>query len=577
MKRLVHIPELYLAVVLLILLAFAAWNSPEISNVRFHQGSIEREVELPFARPISDHRPFYVDLEISRGIGTNFSLKIIPDDCLEALTVGGVEVSLDSIEGLCDYTNGFVVDAKRRPPISGKTVPISMKLRNRGGPGGVAMDVLPQGFLLRTLQTLLIVSFLSLIALVLCRLRLSKPLIALVLLSTLFHIFYAMETPYSVRSHDVDGHVGYVEFIADRLEIPGVDDCWTCYHPPVYYAAMAPVWKGAESLGFSPRRAVQWATLALSVVLVAAGTLSLQLLMRGPALAIAVILWAFWPVLFMISPRIGNDQMFFAAHAICFVSTLGYMLKQKTSCLLLGAIACWIAFWSKSTGTITIGIWIVGFLLGYFPRENLLPKKGEWASLGILFALCVTILLRFVLGNDLVGNASGLNSGLRVGIEPKNFLYFDLPGFLTTTYTSAWHDEGGRQFFWNYLAKTSLFGEFPVRTDSFGNSVAAWLNLSFVGLVIFAFVGFWKRRIDRFGFLLLVQAGLFTLAMVVLRLRYPYSCSSDFRYILPVLLSFLPYVGWGICKEGASVKWKVCGGLCVFIFALSSCVLYLSL
>lgn len=577
MKRIFRIPELYLAVVLAVLFLFAGWNSPKISNVRLTQNGVERPESLPLGKSMPENAGFQVDMDVSRGIGTDFSLKIIPDDCLESLSIGGEKISVDTIPGRCDYVNGLVIDSDRIPSHLSQSFPVSMKLRNRGGPGGVSVDIFPQGFERRILQTVLIVCFLALVALLLCRLRLSKPLIALVLFAALFHIFYAFETPYSVRSNDVDGHVAYIGFVADRFEIPASDECWTCYHPPVYYAAMAPVWKVAELLEFPRHRAVQWATLALSVVFVSAGMFALRFLMRGHALAIAALLWAFWPVLFLISPRIGNDQLFFVSHTICLVSLLGYMIKQKSRYLLVGAIACWISFWTKSTGVATIGIWCAGFLLGYFPRENFAPRKGELASLGILFFLCIAILLRFVFGTDLVGNAGGLNGGLRVGIEPKNFLYFDLPGFLTEMYTSPWHDEGGRQFFLNYLAKTSLFGEFRIRTDSVGNWLAACLNFSFVGLAVFAFVGFWKKRLDRFDFLLLFQAGLFFAAMVALRIRYPFSCSSDFRYIVPVLISFLPFVGWGIFKDGASVKWKVLGCLCVFVFAVSSCALYLSL
>lgn len=46
-----------------------------------------------------------------------------------------------------------------------------------------------------------------------------------------------------------------------------------------------------------------------------------------------------------------------------------------------------------------------------------------------------------------------------------NVLCFDIPGFLSTVYMDAWHDEGGRQYFWNFLLKTLLFGKFKIRTD----------------------------------------------------------------------------------------------------------------
>jgi hypothetical protein len=38
----------------------------------------------------------------------------------------------------------------------------------------------------------------------------------------------------------------------------------------------------------------------------------------------------------------------------------------------------------------------------------------------------------------------------------ENYLWFDLRTFVTAAFTSAWDDDKGRQYFWNYLLKTSL-------------------------------------------------------------------------------------------------------------------------
>jgi hypothetical protein len=103
------------------------------------------------------------------------------------------------------------------------------------------------------------------------------------------------------------------------------------------------------------------------------------------------------------------------------------------------------------------------------------------------------------------------------------------------------------------------------------------LNYSFFGLLIYAAVGFWKKKLDRKVWLLLVNGVLFVFALAALRMKYPYSCSNDFRYILPVLLSFVPFVGWGIFKENASFKWEVTGVILALVFVVSSCLLYLLL
>ncbi len=577
MKRIFRAPELYLFFVLVCCVLTAIFSNPKVSDAEFSFEGAVSSVELPLSQRIPPHRAFGVSMNVDRGIFSKFSMRIIPDDCLESLSVGGENVRIDTLPGRCDYSKGVELSPEMLPEMAPGKIPVQMRLRNHGGPGGVSVEVVPAGFAWRLFQILFTLDFLLLVAAILRRFHMPGGCILLVLFSTLLHIGYALETPYTARAYDVDGHMAYIRHVADNREIPDADACWTCYHPPVYYVATAPVWKVAEIFHFPQPRAVQWAMVVLSVVTVACGVFSLRLSLRGPAFAVAAILWAFWPELVLTAPRIGNDQLFFAVHGICLLTALLYVVERKSWSLVVGAIAAAVAYGTKSTGIVTFAIWLTGFFLGYFPRERWLPKVGEWLGLCIAGVLGIFVLIWTLGGDALIGNASGLNGALKVGAGPANFLYFDLPGFLTTTYTSAWSDEGGRQFFWNYLMKTSLFGEFKIREDAVGEWLAGLMNLSFVFLLFFAVVGFWKKRMDKIALLLLVQGFLFIAAMISLRLEVPYACSTDFRYITPVVLSFVPFVGWGIFKECASVKWRVFGLFVTAVFVGATCILYLSL
>ncbi len=178
---------------------------------------------------------------------------------------------------------------------------------------------------------------------------------------------------------------------------------------------------------------------------------------------------------------------------------------------------------------------------------------------------------------DIVGNASGNDNTVLVRNDPGNFLFFDFKTFLTNPYIDPWHDNLGRQFFWNYLAKTSLFGEFHLLSTPKGLWLASIISACFVALLGFGIRGFWKSRWDKVQVVLAAQAFLFFAAMITLRLKYPFSCSNDFRYIVPVLLSCLPWVALGFCGVGASRILKVCGWGTVVLFAVCSSILLLSL
>ena len=64
----------------------------------------------------------------------------------------------------------------------------------------------------------------------------------------------------------------------------------------------------------------------------------------------------------------------------------------------------------------------------------------------------------------------------------------------------------------------------------------------------------------------------FVLALAFLRYQHPYSCSNDFRYIAPVLLSVIPFMSMGVTVPGASKKSRALGITIALVFAVSSVV-----
>lgn len=61
---------------------------------------------------------------------------------------------------------------------------------------------------------------------------------------------------------------------------------------------------------------------------------------------------------------------------------------------------------------------------------------------------------------------------------------------------------------------------------------------------------------DRIKILLFLQIAMFFAALMYLRITVPFACSNDFRYILPVLASFIPFVCLGVFRKSFGRKWK---------------------
>ena len=130
-------------------------------------------------------------------------------------------------------------------------------------------------------------------------------------------------------------------------------------------------------------------------------------------------------------------------------------------------------------------------------------------------------------------------------------------------------------YFWNYAFKTSLFGEFEMLRSVVGRNFATLLSCSFLGLLIYALRGFWRTKLQMVHWFLLLQGAAFIAALMFLRITHTYACSNDFRYILPAVICFVPFVAQGITCEGASVKWKVLGYALVSGFVLCTAILFI--
>lgn len=580
LKGFLKAPELYLCILIVAIAAVFCVDRIGVTDVNLAvgEGAYEQS-SLPIVKKFQE--PIRVSFKVSNRFKHDFDLRIIPDDCATELLVDGKYVELAGRSGLCDFGHGFVL-------ANGELVDLGVKdgsqfevsVRNHGGDGGLNVVVEKSASSVFTiLNGVLLGAVTVLVFLVARRMRAGLILSLILALGAALRIGLDLSLPkYDKFGHDVDGHVAYVHYIAENHSIPGVDDCWTCYHPPVYYGASIPAWELASATGIPGTSALQVQSLLLSFAFLFIGFAFLRQFLSGKALTASTALLSLWPVIILVAPRIGNDQLFYVQHALCLWGGVKYLNSGRGKFLVVAAVATALSYWTKTTGAVTMGVFFLFAVAGYFGNcRSLSATKSEVASWIIFALLVVGIGCSKLFGDSsLVGNASGLHSGLRIGSEPGNYIYFDLKSFLTQPYTSPWLDEMGRQYFWNYALKTSLFGEFRLLETALGKFLASLISLSFLGLVVVAARGFWKTRLKAIHWILLLQGVAFFAALAFLRNKIPYSCSNDFRYILPVLLSFVPFVGIGMNVEGSSAKWKAFSYVVIFVFATFSAAFMLA-
>jgi hypothetical protein len=227
----------------------------------------------------------------------------------------------------------------------------------------------------------------------------------------------------------------------------------------------------------------------------------------------------------------------------------------------------------KSTGFVVLGVWCVVWFLGVLRSLKIGSLRAIFASFVIVALLAVisqthTIQNAMVDGNlSLVGNISGLPSSLKVNNGLEHYTYFDIENYLAHPYTNAWSDEAGRQYLWNYAFKTSLFGEFRLDESPWGKTLAGIISFCLLLVLPFVFWGglhFQVRDVPA----LLFGLALFA-ALAWARFQYPYSCTNDFRYIMPALVPLCGFAVRGIQVVKDS-RLRLLGGFVTLVFAFAS-------
>ncbi len=576
MKKIFKSIEFYCAIGILICFGILHYGQIRVENVVLRHGNAEKQTTLPISQNMDAGEWFNVRFSISNPLNIPYDLNIIPDDCAESLTVNGFAFSLSGYSDKCNFNKGFwIPDSVTSPHRVGNRTSYEILLMNKGGIAGINDFPKVDSILLFLLKFMIALLVGIIVILVAKRLELNTFLIACILAGVLlrFAMFYAM--PYNQFSMDVEGHLAYIQYIIDNHSIPSAKDCWSCYHPPVYYVSVIPSFMVSGLIDYNSCSGAQAFSLVLSIILLVCGLFLLKEFVFGVPLGIASVLWTVWPLLLLVAPRIGNDQLFYTLHVLCVVAGFNYIKNGDGKHLVAAVVCAALAVWTKSTGFVTLGLVMLFAVFGFVKTIQLhRPTKTEiagWILLALVFVSLVVI--KIFSNGELVANINSLHSSLKVENEAKNFLYFDMKSFLTEPYTNGWVDGQGREYFFNYAFKSSLFGEWKLVDTVSGRMLASLISLSLLGLIVFAIRGWWKTKMNIYHWILFIQGILFFVALGFLRYKYSYACSADFRYILPVLLSFLPYVGLGVYQEEYSLKWKVLGFITVSIFAVCSVML----
>ncbi|HEX2585405.1 MAG TPA: glycosyltransferase family 39 protein [Steroidobacteraceae bacterium] len=480
--------------------------------------------------------------------------RVVPDDELVAIQINGHNVPLDSIhaDALHDWGKGFEFDFS--PWLTNGNNVVTFELNNRGGDGGITFRPVDG-----KRWVILWLAFLPWLYLLSRVIRLPRYQTVIIALALAVICNYWSITPWISRTHDVwgvdshDGHIDYVIRIAHTLSLPGPNEKWELFQPPLYYIGGAIVWRWAEWLHLSPPEAVQAYSLLLWIIfLVGSGALiNIVLRDRRVAAGFAIAAVAFWPSGIISSVCINNDVGFYACASLATLFMVRWWRSNKASYLLLASLFAALGLIAKSTALVLVATLGLLMLLRMVRHQ----RWCRWQPWKAYLSSATIILIGFSLGigrklfyywngsvsNWLTGdNATFLGDWLKVPAKVGNFIPLDLATFLSYPWADLTNDAHGRNNFWNLLLRTSLTGEYSFSGVMQERIAFLWGGLLVILLAILA--SQWKRlrthgNAWRYAPLLIISM-LWLASLISFRIQVSYSCNNDFRYLLPILVPF---------------------------------------
>ncbi len=402
----------------------------------------------------------------------------------------------------------------------------------------------------------------------------------IILIGTLVRFFYVLNTSVYERTHDAGnytvltdgivnpGHLGYIEYFAKFRHMPDFDpfSVFSYFHPPVHHYLASLVVRFSVFCGASIDTAfenVQFLTLFYSVVsMILVYFILLELFSHFPgelkkgrdlAIFLPLSLYCFHPGTVYMAATVNNDMMTVMAEFLIILTALKWIRTKSSPMLFL------LAFLLGMGMLIKISVCLFAFPIGIVMLLQLGDSLRDKKASGVSFA---SLMRRFLLFAVIAGSL-GLSFTVRNFIRfrqkpgiasatPESHLYMGnhslwerlgIPKSLGLSY--PFHSVYGKDStnVWVILFKTSLFSE--IRPDVEGIALflcqtalilAIVLGLACTFLAFRTDIRLIRNRCRDTGIFLFAGFFIFIAAYIAFVIKYPYTCSCDFRYMVAALL-----------------------------------------
>jgi len=385
-----------------------------------------------------------------------------------------------------------------------------------------------------------------------------------------------------------DGHLGYIAWMVEHGRLPLMNPMEegqsVLYHPPLYHIIQALFMKLNLALGIAQDAAVENLQLVTLLCAAACPMAAVDLMrflgVKERGVRTGAAFMVFQPMLLLLGGTLNNDILSILLVMLCVLFTVRWLRTRRLRDIIGSGVTLGLGMATKLSSALLIPCMALVFVCAF------LRDLKNWKSYIKPFSLflCVSVpeavawplfhMLAYQMPFNYVRlpaetiNVSRYTLWQRFGI-PNNEA---IRGLFYSPTRSINHNV------WMQTLKTGMFDELTL----YEKGTAMWY-VSYLGMVVFAvllltaLVLFIRMLIQkRAGMDGLTKTFLGSYAAVLMGnyvqfcLQYPYICTFNFRYILPVTL--LCAVAYGMyTQEGTRTRWA---GWLIGVFDAMVLVIY---
>lgn len=380
------------------------------------------------------------------------------------------------------------------------------------------------------------------------------------------------------------GHLGYIEYLCKFGHLPDFSPykLFSYYHPPFHHILaclfidLQMLFGAGDRLAFDN---IQALTLLYSCLCLTVGYGILKKIKcSDTCMVLGMALLTFHPGMIYMSASVNNDMLSTLLTLTCFYFALCWMENKTLKNLILIALSLGFGMITKLNVAV-MAFPLAAVFLMHFVKEC---KEGHvWKSIrefAIFGVLTAGIGLSWVIRNLVFYHT---NPGVPI-LPPESEQYigkfsywqiFGLPASPELAY--PFHTINGNTICnaWQILFRTSIFDEVRPELSNFllMNCRIALILATLLGILLFIInIVMAIREIRKgnreLGVFLLVGYVLVVLTFIAFIIKYPYTCSANFRYVVVGLLfSVIGLIQFCDRSRMESKAHKICASLLEFL------------